>query len=216
MEKIILVGFGGHAKSVIDTIENSGCCEIMGVIEKDKRDQLSYRGYSVIGDDDDLELSSIRSIENAFVTIGYMGHGTRRQQLYNKLIRNGYKLPNIIDRTAIIAQDAIIGAGSFVGKGAIINADAIVGKMCIINTRAILEHECFVGDYSHIAVGATLCGNVNIGKGVFIGAGATIIQGIKIGDSAIIGAGTTVVKDIPEYTMVYGATWKKIGEEIYE
>ena len=215
MEKIILVGFGGHAKSVIDTIENSGCYEIVGVIEKNQCDQVSYRGYRVIGSDDDLAEASLKSIGNAFVTIGYMGQGNLRQQLYKRLIQNGYKLPNIIDKTATIAKDVVLSEGSFVGKGAIVNADAVIGKMCIINTRAIVEHECYVGDYSHIAVGATLCGKVSIGKGVLIGAGATIIQGIEIGDGTIIGAGTTITKNVPAHMAVYGQTYRKIEKGEY-
>ena len=38
MKKILLLGNGGHAKSCIDLIENSGNYKIVGIISKNKKD----------------------------------------------------------------------------------------------------------------------------------------------------------------------------------
>ena len=67
-----------------------------------------------------------------------------------------------------------------------------------------IDHECIIGDFSHIAPGAVLCGNVKVGRSTFIGANSVIRQGINIGNNVIIGAGTVVVKDIPDNTTVIG------------
>ena len=64
--------------------------------------------------------------------------------------------------------------------------------MCIINTKAVVEHDCVIGDYSHIAVGAVLCGEVKIGKSVLVGANATVIQCRTIADKEIVAAGYVV------------------------
>jgi acetyltransferase-like isoleucine patch superfamily enzyme len=61
-----------------------------------------------------------------------------------------------------------------------------------------------IGDFSHIAPGAVLCGNVKIGKGTFVGANSVITQGINIGNNVIIGAGTVVIRDIPDNCTVVG------------
>ncbi len=61
-----------------------------------------------------------------------------------------------------------------------------------------------VGNFSHIAPGAVLAGNVKIGSSSFIGANSVVKNGIKIGDNAIIGAGAVVVKDVPDNSLVYG------------
>ena len=37
MEEIVLIGFGGHAKSIIDTIEANEKYKIAGILEKRKK-----------------------------------------------------------------------------------------------------------------------------------------------------------------------------------
>jgi acetyltransferase EpsM len=69
-----------------------------------------------------------------------------------------------------------------------------------------------IGDYVHIAPGAILCGNVEVGEGSFIGAGSTIMQGIKIGKWAVIGAGSVVVRDIPDHVTALGSPCRIIKE----
>lgn len=211
MEDMILIGFGGHAKSVIDTIEKQKQYRIIGFTDPDK--QLTYRNYHVVGVDDDLNDLFLSGIRNAFVTIGYLGKSDIREKLYQKLKKIGYHIPNIIDDTAAIASDARIGEGTFVGKNAVINSNTSVGNMCIINTGAILEHDCIVGDFSHIAVGAVACGNVCVGQRTLVGANATILQGLKVGKDVRIGAGSIVLNDIPDEVTAYG-TWKGLHNRL--
>ena len=76
--------------------------------------------------------------------------------------------------------------------------------MAIINTRAIIEHECHIGPFTHIAVGAVLCGNVDVGDDSFIGANATITEGTKLGNHVIVGAGSVVRQPLPCGCMAAG------------
>lgn len=203
MEDIILLGFGGHAKSVIDCIERQGQYRIIGFLDRDDQYTISYKNYDVIGVDDDLERFYHQGIRNAFVTVGFMGQSSVRNRLYERLKQIGYRVPNIIDPSAVIAQDAVMGEGNFVGKLAMLNADVRIGNMCIINSGAMIEHECHVGDFTHVSVGTVLCGNVQIGNNTFVGAGSTLIQGIKVGNDCIVAAGTTVRKNIEDNKMAY-------------
>lgn len=200
MKDIILVGFGGHAKSTIDCIEKTGQYKIIGYtdIEPNK----PYRDYLYLGNDAVLSQYFEKGIKYAFISVGYMGKGDLRHRLYKKLKEIGYVLPTIIDGSAQIADDVQIGEGCFVGKGAIINSNTVIGKMCIINTGAIIEHDCIVDDFSHISVGSVLCGNVKVGRASFVGANATVIQGRTIGNKCIIGAGEILRTDLEDYSMV--------------
>ncbi|WP_027396836.1 acetyltransferase [Anaerovibrio lipolyticus] len=188
MEDIVIVGFGGHAKSVADCIEREGKYHIVGYTDLQKADSQ----YSYMGTDDELQAIFDSGIKNAAIGVGYMGKGEIRRQLYSKLKDIGFKLPIIVDPSASVSDTAAIGEGSFVGKGAIINTEAGVGKMVIINTKALVEHECVVGDYAHVAVGAVLCGQVKVGEAAFIGANATVIQCREVKGNAIIPAGATI------------------------
>jgi len=55
---------------------------------------------------------------------------------------------------------------------------------------------------------------VSIGNDVLIGAGAIILDGCNISDGAVIGAGSIVDKDVPPYSIAFGAParvmWKRL------
>lgn len=205
MEDIVLLGFGGHAKSVIDTIEKQKKYRIVGFTEIDCNQ--TYRGYSVIGTDEDLEKIFQSGVKRAFITIGYLGDSIVRNKLYQRVKEIGYSIPVIVDDTAILADDVVLGEGTYVGKNAVVNSAAKAGEMCIINTGAIVEHDCIVGAFSHVAVGATLCGAVKVGSETLIGANASIIQGVEIGNKVKVGAGAIILKDVPNNTTACGV-WK--------
>ena len=68
-EKILLVGGGGHCKSVIDVIEAEDKYEIAGIIDKEELLGQKVLGYAVIGCDDDLE-KLFETYKYAVVTVG--------------------------------------------------------------------------------------------------------------------------------------------------
>lgn len=204
MGKIILIGAGGHAKSVIDSIEQAGTYEIIGFSEKFKDEGIQYRGYKVICTDDELEEIYKSGVQNAFITIGYMGNSDLREKLYYKLKNIGFNIPSVVDQSAILATDVQIGKGCFIAKGTIINSQSCISDLAIINTGTVIEHECYVGFNTHIAGNSTMCGNVNVGDNVFVGAGSTVIQGVTIGESTIVGAASTVLHNIGNNKKVFG------------
>ena len=202
MEELVLVGFGGHAKSIVDSIEAAGIYHIAGYT--DPKSRCEYHGYKCLGTDDDLAWLFQNGIRKAVVSVGYLGKGNLRNRLYEKLKQVGYQLPAIIDPSAVIGKDVKIGEGTYIGKRAVLNAGTQIGKMSIINTGAIVEHESKVGEFTHIAVGSVLCGSVSVGRKCLIGAGAVVIQEIEIEDEAVIGAGSVILGHIKRAETVYG------------
>ena len=202
MENIILLGLGGHAHSVVDSIEQAGKYNIIGFLETREMQGKRFRDYQVLGVDDNIQEYFDNGIRNAFITIGFLGYGNIRNQLYKQLKDIGYAVPNIIDRTAVVSKKIELEDGIFIGKNAIINANVKIGEMCIINTGAIVEHDCEIGRFSHIAVGSVLCGGVLVGEQTLIGANATVIQEKRIGNCCIIGAGSTIRKKVEKNSMV--------------
>lgn len=191
MEDIILVGYGGHAGSVADCIERQHKYRIIGYTDMEPRSSK----YEYLGTDTVLEKYFDQGIRNAVVGIGYMGKNPLRMRLFERLKYIGYILPVITDPSAIISETAQIGEGTFIGKGAVVNVGVQIGDAAIINTMALVEHDCIVGDFSHVAVSAVLCGQVNVGREVFIGANATVLQCIDIPSNVIVPAGIVLKKD---------------------
>lgn len=202
MQDIVLVGFGGHAKSVADTIERQGLYRIVGYTDIAPADICPY---PYLGTDTALPSIFEGGVHHAAVGIGYIGKGDIRDRMFATLKSIGYTLPVIADPTAVISPTATVGEGSFIGKYAVINAAATVGNMTIINTRATVEHDCRVGDFAHVSVGTVLCGTVTVGARTFVGAGAAVIQGIAIGANTVIGAGTVVAKPVADNIVLYNA-----------
>ncbi len=210
MERIIILGRGGHAASLADAIERQNAYEIAGYVVNEAGEAAHECEYPILGNDDSLARIFQSGIRHAAVGIGFLGESDLRERLWRTLREIGFCLPVICDPSAVYSRSAAIGEGSFLGKGAIVNANARVGRMCIINTGAIVEHDCAVGDFSHVSVGSVLCGGVQIGKSTFVGANATVIQGRRVGDGCIVAAGTTVRKDVEEHHVVFGRRTENI------
>lgn len=202
MDKIILIGFGGHARSVIDCIESTGQYEIIGYT--DNAQNSEYGDYQYLGNDDVLKRYFDQGIRHAFIAVGYMGKSDLRERLYKKVKEIGYALPVVADPSAQLALDVQVGEGSFIGKRAVINANARIGKMCIINTGAIVEHDCVVDEFTHVSIGSILCGHVMVGRDSFVGANATVIQEKVVGENCIIAAGAVVRRNLEKDSVFYG------------
>lgn len=195
-KKLVLIGGGGHCKSVLDTALSSGDFAEIVITDSKLPKGVKILECPVIGTDDSLPLLKNQGFTYAFITVGSIKDTTLRKSLVEKTENLGFDFPIIIDSSAIISKHVQIEKGTFIGKNVVINADAKIGKHCIINTGSIIEHNSVIGPFTHVAVGAILCGDVQIGHDSFIGAGATIIQGKKIGDYVTIGAGSTVLGNI--------------------
>lgn len=209
MGGLVLVGAGGHCKSVLDTVLRKKMFDKIVIIDSKVVPGTRILGCEVVGADDCLERLREEGFDNAFITVGSIGVNPVREKL-SKMIKDcGFSSPLIIDPSAIVAETAVIGEGTFVGKNAVINSEVIIGRHCIINTCAIIEHESQVGDYSHISVGTIICGRVTIKESCMIGAGSTIIQCLNIGNSVVIGANSTVLTDVADNTVCYGIVKRK-------
>ncbi len=202
--KIVLIGGGGHCKSVLDAAKRMDIFSDIVITDPDIAPGTEILGSRVVGTDAVLPRLRSEGVKYAFITVGSIMSTLLRHKLTEKAEELGFSFAKIIDPSAIISEYAKIGAGSFIGKNAVVNADVVVGSHCIVNTGTIVEHECKVGDFTHISVGTVLCGNVEVGTDSFIGAGSTVIQGVRIGCCSIIGAGSVVTKEIPSNVKAYG------------
>lgn len=202
--KLILVGGGGHCKSVLDAAERMNCFDEIVITDPRLEKGSYFLGHKVAGTDDELPFLFKTGYKEAFVTVGSIKTTVIRRKITERLKEIGFKLPEIIDPSAVVSEHAKIGEGTFVGKNAVINADAKVGRMAIINSGAIIEHECKIGEFSHVSVGAILCGNVTVEDDVFIGAGSRLMQGITIGGKTVVGLGSTVIRDVEKDSVCVG------------
>lgn len=203
-KNILLIGGGGHCKSVLDSILQLNEYLKIGIIDKKDKIDSSVMGIPVVGCDQNLKNLFHNGYKYAFITLGSIGDSSIRKKLYDKLIKIGFKIPIIIDPSASVSKSAMIESGVFIGKQSIVNSDSIIRKCSIINSGSIVEHDCQIGDFVHIAPGAVLGGNVHIGENSHIGLNASIKQQVKIGANTMIGMGSIVLNDIDDNIIAYG------------
>lgn len=191
MEKIIVIGGGGHSHSCMDVIEQQGLYSIAGIIDIKEKKGATILGYPVIGNDDDIP-SLVSVYKNFFIAVGQIKTPAVRIRLYETIKKAGGTLPAIVSPLAYVSKHANVGEGTILMHHAIVNAGAQVGVNCIINSRAVIEHDVYVGNHCHVSTGAILNGEAQLGSESFFGSGAVSVQGIIIPDHSFIKANTLV------------------------
>ena len=191
MNKIILIGGGGHCKSVIDVIEQEARFEIAGIIDKPELLGSKILGYPVIGNDFDLE-SLAKKYQNALVTVGQIKSALVRIKLYDLAIKAGFTLPSIVSPNAYISKHSKIGNGTIIMGNVIVNANVSIGDNCIINSKALIEHDCLISSHCHVSTNAIINGGVTIGSKSLIGSNVTTKNNIIIKENSFIKAGSLV------------------------
>ena len=194
MNKLIIVGAGGHGKVIADNALKNGYSDIAFV---DDHATGTVIGFPIVGTLRDLE--QLDDGHTDFV-IGIGSNAVR------KAIAESYAVNwvSIIHPSAQIAFNAVIGKGTVVMANAVVNVSATIGEHCIINTSAVVEHDNVIKDYVHISPGAKLSGSVTIGERTWIGTGASIINNVDICSDVIVGVGSVVIRSIKNKGTYYG------------
>lgn len=183
-KKIYIYGASGHGLVVADIARSSGYNEIVFL-------------------DDASEFKFSPELEKADIIIA-IGQNKTREMISKRVEAAGFEIVNLIHKSAVVSESAVLEKGVVVMPNAVINAKAHIKEGAIINSGAVIEHECDIGKFAHISPNAALAGNVSVGEFTHIGIGSSVIQGIKIGNNCIIGAGSVVVRDIKDGTKAYG------------
>lgn len=191
---LILIGGGGHCKSVIEVAESAGY-EIKGILDMpDEVDKEVLPGHKVIGTDDEIP----QYVEECdfIITVGFIKNPALRIKLYNKVKAAGGRLATIIASTAHVSKYAELGEGTVIMHHAFVNAGAKIGDNCIINTFVNIEHDAEVGNQCHISTGTMVNGECKIGENCFIGSQSVCANCIEIASDIIVGAGSVIRKSI--------------------
>ena len=191
-DSLIIVGCGGHARSMIDIVESSLHWQVLGLVGLQDQVGMEVCGYPVIGSDEDLPLLRNRCA-NALLGVGQVGLPYHRKRLASTLEQLEFVMPAVTSRYAYVSSHAHLGKATSVGHGVIVNASANIGNYCILNTNALLEHDTLIGNFCHISTGVLVNGGVQIGDDSFIGSGVMIREGLKFPSRTVISAGKRVM-----------------------
>lgn len=195
MQELILVGGGGHCKSVIDVIESTDNYKIVGILDQPDNKGKSILGYEIIGNDDDIP-SLCKSINNFVITVGHIRSSAIRRKIFNRLKSEKASLPIIVASTARVSRQALIGEGTVIHHNAFVNADVRIGDCTIINTGAIVEHDSLIGEFCHLSTNSVVNGTCTVGDDSFIGSGVIVNNNVSIAEQTLVGSASVVLSTI--------------------
>jgi len=207
MDKIVVIGCGGHAKSVIDVIVSSGKYELSGIIKPHSEYPVKTTSPECIGTYDDFEKLVSQGLSNFIAAIG---DNRIRKDVFHKAVSAGMTPVNVLSSFCYVSNDVKLGNGIFVMHGAVINSGTTINDNCIINTNASVDHDCFIEKHGHVCPGSVLAGSVFVDEGALLGAGCTILPEITIGAWSICGAGSVVTKNVDSHDTVISVSARSI------
>lgn len=177
--RIVILGCGGHAKSILDVILFNNKNEDVIFVDKNAGENETILGFPVLKD---------YNITDEKIIVG-IGDNTKRRELSQKYYNN---LTTIISKNAYIGHEVKIGKGVFIAHHAHVGILTTIDDFCIVNTSASVDHECHLGKCTFIAPNVTLCGKVTVNENCFIGAGTTIVPNITIKSDTFIKANSLI------------------------
>lgn len=203
-KKVVIVGASGHGKVVADIVRLSGDI-IVGFLDDNPKMPKSFMGFPVLG-----KIDRFQKYKDYYFVVA-IGNAIIREKIAERM--QGVKWYTAIHPSAIISNmEVSIGMGTVIMANAVINAGSLIGRHCIINTCAVVEHDNQIEDFAHISVGAKLAGTVHIGRRTWIGIGANVSNNLDICADCMIGAGAVVVKNIRRAGTYVGVPAKVLND----
>jgi sugar O-acyltransferase (sialic acid O-acetyltransferase NeuD family) len=190
MRRLVIVGAGGHGRSVAEAVLACGQFKLVGFLDD------GFPGLSQVWDLPVLGgISEILSlIDRADVAIVAIGNNQLRKEVCTRLRSVGLELATIIHPRAIVSPSAIVRAGSAIMAGAIVGTEAVLGVGVIVNCGAVVDHHCKVEDFGHLGVNAAMAGGSTLGEGAWMQAGSALGYGVTVDAGLVLAPGEAVGK----------------------
>ena len=128
-------------------------------------------------------------------------------------------IPPVIDETATVADDAVIGDGSTVGANTVIAKGVTVGENSTIGANVTINKDTQLGDNTVVGDGSTIHkdviagDNLTVGSNVIIHKDVIIGTGVTIGDNTEIHKGTVIGNDV-QIGLIGGGVGVFVGNDV--
>lgn len=187
MNSIIILGFDGYSKSVIDSVIELDLFDEIIVLDKRENIGKTFNYAKVVGD-----ISMLQKYYNDGYRVVYIGNDNDlkwRRKMAMESRKIGFSFATIIDKSALVAENVALGQGVYVAKGAIINPDVTFGENVIVNAGTVVQSDSVIGEYTRLSTASVISEGANVGSMCYIGAKSVVEEFALVPDD-------TVVKDV--------------------
>lgn len=189
--KLLVLGAGGHGRSVAEAAELSGLFEVVGFLDDGLPAGSDVLGYPILGAMETMA-DQLAVCDESIVAIG---NNALRQSLMQQLTDVGLDVGTVIHPRACVSPSAVVGKGSAVMAGAIVGTEARLGLGVIVNCGAVVDHHARVDDFGHLGVNACMAGGSVLGRGAWMQAGSALGYGVSVTAETILQPGAAMKND---------------------
>lgn len=197
MNKIIIIGAGGHAAELRYYIDHHNTARpadrimVEGFIDDEEANYDHYKFTEpFLGD---IQNHKVRKGISYLMGIANTAY---RKPIIEKFNKKGATFIGFIHPTAIIAPSAELGDGVIISHNVSVGPMAKLGNYNMLNSRCTIGHDTQMGDYNFISPQVAVSGNTEIGDENMLGTNSCTIPGIKIGNRNKVAAGMVVYKPV--------------------
>ena len=123
------------------------------------------------------------------------------------------KMGRLIHPQACIIDPDRLGLGCVAMPVAFVDGDSLVGQCTIIGPQVAIR-VAEVGEFSHLAIGASILQRAKVGNNTFIGANAVVLQERKVGHWCAVAANSTLTCDLEDEHRYIGKSGKVLVDPI--
>ena len=184
MNKLIIVGAGGHGRCCLD-------------IAREKYDEIIFLDDGLVGQtvNDCKVVGKINEMKALFpeyldIFIA-VGNNAFRKQLFNQAKEIGYNIITLISNEATVSKYASIKQGSVIFPHAVIEPNAMIGNNCIVCANATINHDAIIHDDCLINTGSIVRPSVILSEKVHISSRCVIAKSLD--ENSFIHDGKVVI-----------------------
>lgn len=197
-EGLVIVGSGGHAVSLTESVSAMG-------LEISSYFSSNLVLPDLMGKPINAYSQLLDCTEPLQIVIAVGDNYTRERIFLELTARNPtFIFPSIIHPTAAVSATARIEAGAVVLQNAVVGPLSTISRGVIANSASVTEHQVWLGDFSSVGPGAVIGGGSKAGNRSAIAMGALVKHGIEMGSDSILGAGSYLNCDLPSNVVAWG------------
>lgn len=213
MRKIVILGGPGDGAVIAATLaalrdKSENSWELVGFLNDSIEKGKEIDGVPVLGN-----LDVWRSLPADVQVIAAL-HKVRQMKARVTRIESlgipSQRWGNVIDPTARVSKECLIGVGSFLGPNVVVQPGARIGSHVSVRAGANIGHDVMVGDYCYIGPNSTLCGRSAMLVGAHLGPNSCVADGVQLGMYSVVGISSAVTKHVPEGHVVFGVPARRI------
>jgi len=204
MQKIIIIGSGGHSAEIDDYIflgkqqQPDYPWQIEGYLDDNP---LSYDQYRFtapfLGKIKDHEIRKDVQYLMGIANLKY------RRPIIERFLEEGASFATFIHPSATLSPSCKIGMGVVIAPYVNLGPNVEVGDFTLINSRCSLGHDTRLGRFNFISPNVCFSGFTEVGDENLFGINSATIPGIKVGDGNKIMAGMVLDKPVGNNEVVF-------------